>query len=215
MRRIALSAAAVLTAFTLAACGSTSPPTAAPNAPGPMMTAPAADGDHNQADVMFSQMMIPHHEDAIEMAKLAQTRSDNPDVKALAAQIQAAQQPEIEQMRGWLASWGVPNMPAGRGPDGMGPNGRGPDGTVPGGPPAGRPGGMMSSGDMARLEGLSGTEFDREFLTMMTAHHRTAITMAQAVQANGRHEPTQTLAANIIRSQTEEINQMAELLKSI
>jgi uncharacterized protein (DUF305 family) len=77
------------------------------------------------------------------------------------------------------------------------------------------PGEMMSSGDMTKLEGLSGTEFDREFLTMMTAHHQTAINMAQAVQTNGRHEPTMTLATNIIRSQTEEINQMAEMLKSI
>ena len=210
MRRIAVSAAAVLAALTLAACGSTSAPTAAPNTPGPMMTAPAADGDHNQADVMFSRMMIPHHEDAIEMAKLAQTRSDNPDVKALAAQIQAAQQPEIEQMKGWLASWNEPTMPAGMGPDAMGQGGN-----MPSGMPTGMPGGMMSSGDMTKLEGLSGSEFDREFLTMMTAHHETAIKMAQAVQANGRHEPTRTLAANIIRSQTEEINQMAEMLKSI
>jgi uncharacterized protein (DUF305 family) len=215
MRRIALSAVAVLTALTLAACGSTSAPTAAPNAPGPMMTAPAADGDHNQADVMFSRMMIPHHEDAIEMAKLAQTRSNNPDVKALATQIQAAQQPEIEQMKGWLASWNEPTMPAGMGPDRMGPDGMGQGGNMPGGTPTGMPGGMTSSGDTAKLEGLSGTEFDREFLTMMTAHHETAINMARAVQANGRYEPTKTLAANIIRSQTEEINQMAELLKSI
>jgi uncharacterized protein (DUF305 family) len=235
MRRSALSAAAVLTAFTLAACGSTSAPTAAPNAPGPMMTAPTAAGDHNQADVMFAQMMIPHHEQAIEMATLASTRSDNPEVQALAAQIQTAQQPEIEQMRGWLASWGMPTMPAGRGPDGRGPagtgpagtgpdgmgpagrgpDGRGPGGAMPGGPPAGPPGGWMSRGDMTKLEGLSGTEFDREFLTRMTAHHQTAITMAQAVQANGRHEPTKTLATNIIRTQTEEINQMAELLKTV
>jgi uncharacterized protein (DUF305 family) len=50
---------------------------------------------------------------------------------------------------------------------------------------------------------------------MMTVHHQTAITVAQAVQAHGRHEPTKNLAANIIRSQAEEINQMAELLKSI
>lgn len=206
MRRIAVSAAAVLAALTLAACGSTSAPSAAPNTPGPMMTAPAAAGDHNQADVMFSRMMIPHHEDAVEMAKLAQTRSDNPDVKALAAQIQAAQQPEIEQMKGWLTSWNEPTMPSGMGPDAMGQGGD---------MPTGMPGGMMSSGDMTKLEGLSGTEFDREFLTMMTTHHQTAITMAQAVQANGRHEPTKTLAANIIRSQTEEINQMAEMLKSI
>ena len=213
--RIALPAAALLTALTLAACGSTSAPTAAPNTPGPMVTAPAADGDHNQADVMFSRMMIPHHEDAIEMAKLAQTRSDNPDVKALAAQIQAAQQPEIEQMKGWLASWNEPTMPAGMGQGGMGPDGMGQGGNMPGGMPTGMPGGMMSSGDMTKLEGLSGSEFDREFLTMMTAHHETAINMARAVQANGRYEPTKTLAANIISSQTEEINQMAELLKSI
>jgi uncharacterized protein (DUF305 family) len=164
--------------------------------------------------------MIPHHEDAIEMAKLAQTRSNNPDVKALATQIQAAQQPEIEQMKGWLASWNEPTMPAGigpdrMGPDGMGQGGMGQGGNMPGGTPTGMPGGMTSSGDTAKLEGLSGTEFDREFLTMMTAHHETAINMARAVQANGRYEPTKTLAANIIRSQTEEINQMAELLKSI
>ncbi|HVM13176.1 MAG TPA: DUF305 domain-containing protein [Pilimelia sp.] len=78
------------------------------------------------------------------------------------------------------------------------------------------PGGMMmSSEDMAKLEGLSGKDFDREFLTMMTGHHETAINMARAVQANGRYEPTKTLATNIIRSQTDEINQMTELLKSI
>jgi uncharacterized protein (DUF305 family) len=139
MRRIASSAVAVLTALTLAACGSTSAPTTAPNAPAPMMTAPAADGDHNQADVMFSRMMIPHHEDAIEMAKLAQTRSNNPDVKALATQIQAAQQPEIEQMKGWLATWNEPTMPPGMGPDGMGQGGN-----IPGGMPTGMPGPRQS-----------------------------------------------------------------------
>ena len=71
-----------------------------------MTTAPATTGDHNQADVMFAQMMIPHHEQAIEMTELASTRASNADVKALAAQIQAAQQPEINEMRGWFASWG-------------------------------------------------------------------------------------------------------------
>lgn len=207
MRRIAMSAAAVLVALTLAACGSTSTPTAAPNNPGspPMMTAPAADGDHNQADVMFSRMMIPHHEDAIEMAKLAETRANSTDVKALAAQIQAAQQPEINEMKGWLTSWGEPTMPAGVGQGAGAPSG------MPGG---GMPGGMMGSGDMAKLEGLSGKAFDREFLTSMTSHHQGAIDMARAEQANGRYGPAKTMTANIIRTQTDEINQMAELLKS-
>ena len=160
-----------------------------------MTTAPADVGDHNQADVMFAQMMIPHHQQAIEMAQLASSRASNADVKALAAQIQAAQQPEIDEMKGWLVSWNVPVMP-----DGTGHN---------------MPGGMMSSDDMAELEGLTGAAFDREFLTSMTTHHQGAIDMAKAEQANGSYEPAKTMAANIIRTQTEEINTMAELLKSI
>jgi uncharacterized protein (DUF305 family) len=198
MRHLAMTAAAVAAALSLAACGGTSSPTAAPSTTGlmPMMTtAPAAAGDHNQADVMFAQRMIPHHEQAIEMAKLASTRASNAEVKALAAQIRAAQQPEIDEMTGWLSSWGVPSMPNDMG--------------------HGMPGGMMSSDDMAKLEGLSGTEFDREFLTSMTTHHQGAIDMAEAEQANGSYEPAKTMAANVVRTQTDEINKMAELLKSI
>jgi uncharacterized protein (DUF305 family) len=206
MKRIAMPAAAVAAVLALAGCGGTPAPTTAPNNPGstPMMTAPAADGQHNQADVMFARMMIPHHEQAIEMAKLAPTRADSADLKALAAQIQAAQQPEINEMKGWLSAWGEPTMPAGVG-QGAG---------VPSGMPGGMPGGMMGSGDMARLEGLSGNAFDREFLTSMTSHHQGAIDMARAEQANGHYEPAKTLAANIIRTQTEEIATMAELLKA-
>lgn len=197
MRHLAIAAATVAAALTLAACG-TSSPTAAPSTAGsmPMMTtAPAAAGDHNQADVMFAEMMIPHHEQAIEMAQLASTRASSADVKALAAQIQAAQQPEIDEMKGWLASWGVPTMPNNTGHN--------------------MPGGMMNNDDMAKLEGLSGAEFDREFLTAMTTHHQGAIDMAEAEQANGSYEPAKTMAANIIRTQTDEINKMAELLKAL
>jgi uncharacterized protein (DUF305 family) len=199
MRHLAMTAATLAAALTLAACGGgTSSPTAAPPTTGsmPMMTtAPATSGNHNQADVMFAQMMIPHHQQAIEMAQLASTRSSSADVKALAAQIQAAQQPEIDEMKGWLVSWNVAVMP-----DNM---------------THGMSGGMMSSNDMAKLEGLTGTAFDREFLTSMTTHHQAAIEMAKAEQANGQYEPAKTLAANIIRTQTEEINTMNELLKSI
>jgi uncharacterized protein (DUF305 family) len=198
MRHLAITAATVTATLTLAACGGTSSPTAAPSITGsmPMMTtAPAAAGDRNQADVMFAQMMVPHHQQAIEMAQLASTRASSADVTALAGQIQAAQQPEIDEMRGWLTSWGVPTMPNDMG--------------------HGTPGGLMSRDDMAKLEGLSGTVFDREFLSSMTTHHQGAIDMAKAEQANGSYEPAKTMAANIIRTQTEEINKMAELLKGI
>ena len=150
-----------------------------------MTTAPAAGGDHNKADVMFARMMIPHHEEAIEMAQLAVTRASSADVKSLAARIKAAQRPEIDEMKGWLAGWGVPTMP----------------------------GGMANNDDMAKLGGLSGAKFDRAFLTEMTTHHQGAIDMAKAEKTNGSYGPAKTMAANIIRTQTAEINKMTELLK--
>jgi uncharacterized protein (DUF305 family) len=199
MRHLAMTAAAVAAALALAGCGGPSAPTA-PSTTGsmPMMTttpAPAAAGNHNQADVMFAQMMIPHHEQAIEMAQLAASRASSAEVKALAAQIQAAQQPEIDEMKGWLANWGAPTMANNTG--------------------HGTTGGMMSSDEMAKLEGLSGTAFDREFLTLMITHHQGAIDMAKAEQANGSYAPAKTMAANIIRTQTEEITTMNEMLKTI
>jgi uncharacterized protein (DUF305 family) len=100
-------------------------------------------------------------------------------------------------MKGWLASWGEPTTAAGM--DHGGANG----------------GGMMSSEDMTKLEGLTGSAFDREFLTMMTAHHQGAIEMARTEQADGRYKPATTMAADIVRTQSEEIIKMAELQKSI
>jgi uncharacterized protein (DUF305 family) len=67
---------------------------------------PAA-GPHNDADVMFAQMMIPHHEQAIEMSDMILAKDGvNGEITELAQQIKDAQAPEIAQMRGWLAGWG-------------------------------------------------------------------------------------------------------------
>jgi uncharacterized protein (DUF305 family) len=74
---------------------------------------------------------------------------------------------------------------------------------------------MMSSDDMAKLEGLTGSAFDREFLTMMTAHQQGAIEMARTEQADGRYKPAKTMASDIMRTQSEEIIKMAELQRSI
>lgn len=68
---------------------------------------------------------------------------------------------------------------------------------------------------MTKLEGRSGPAFDREILTPMTTHHEGAIEMARTEQTNGRYEPAKAMAANMIRTQSEEINKMAELLKAI
>jgi uncharacterized protein (DUF305 family) len=62
----------------------------------------------NDADATFAQQMIPHHQQAVTMAELAGTRATDPEVKRLAAQIKAAQGPEITTMTGWLSAWGKP-----------------------------------------------------------------------------------------------------------
>ncbi len=155
-------------------------------------------------------MMIPHHQQAVEMAKLAASRAGNPQVKQLAATIEAAQQPEIATMTGWLTTWGqpttmpgMPGMPSassGHGGHDMG------GGTMPG---------MMSEGDMMILEGLTGAEFDRSFLTMMTAHHQGAVDMAKAEQTEGLYRPAIDLAKSIQTSQTTEIRTMKDLLSKL
>ncbi len=174
--------AAVLTAslLTLAACGNDDNDTAA---------------GHNDADVTFAQQMIPHHQQAIEMAELAETRAESPEVKDLAADIEAAQDPEIETMTGWLESWGEDVSPSGE-------HGGGHDTA-----------GMMSEDDMADLEAASGAEFDQMFLTMMIEHHEGAIEMAKTEQSEGEYADAVELAEDIEMAQTEEIQTMQGLLK--
>ena len=62
----------------------------------------------SDTDIAFAQLMIPHHQQAIEMADLAATNATSAEVKALAAQIKAAQDPEISMMTQWLTGWGAP-----------------------------------------------------------------------------------------------------------
>ncbi|WP_169983857.1 DUF305 domain-containing protein [Microbispora sp. H10836] len=206
MKRLAISAALLGAGLLASACGSTdtaahdmsatSSMSAVPaESPAPA-TSPAA--DHNDRDIWFAQMMIPHHRQALEMAKLAEDRAGSSKVKELAKQIEAAQDPEIQTMTGWLESWGV-QAP---GEDGM-PM----DHTDHGMP------GMMSGEDMKKLEGLKGAAFDKAFLTMMIQHHEGAITMAKEEQGAGVYEPAKQMADSIITGQSAEISTMKKLLQ--
>ena len=112
--RVAVAAAAATLVLGLAAC---SDGDGHMGADGSMLggspaasSAPASADDHDQADVMFSMMMVPHHLQAIEMSDLVPSRSTDPELIALARQIKAAQQPEVDTMTTWLASWGAEPM---------------------------------------------------------------------------------------------------------
>ncbi len=188
-------------------------------------------GAHNEADVAYVQMMIPHHEQAVEMAELVPSRSSNPDVVALAAQIEQAQAPEIEQMEGWLKAWGEPapsNVPMpGNGETtagGMDHGGMGHGSAMPSMPMTSMPGmsgmpgmeggghGMMTGDQMQALESAKGPEFDRMWLEMMIEHHRGAVASSEQILNTGESEQVRQLAQQIVSSQQAEIAQMETLL---
>ncbi|MEV8516446.1 DUF305 domain-containing protein [Dactylosporangium sp. NPDC051484] len=204
VRRAVLAGAALATALLLGACGGGHDPM--PGMQSGHATAPggsaspgrASSAAFNDADVMFAQMMIPHHQQAVEMAALAGTRAADPEVKSLAARIEAAQEPEIKTMTGWLAEWGRPApMMSG------GMNHSGAHSAMPG---------MMSDADMARLKAATGKDFDRQFCTMMIAHHRGAIAMAEDELAGGVNTDAKDLARQIITAQQAEIDTMNTFL---
>lgn len=151
--------------------------------------------DVNAADVMFVQMMIPHHEQAIEMSDLLLAKDGiDEDVRALAEQIKAAQQPEIDLMETWLDEWGM-DMPGMGDMDGMGHGD-----------------GMMSEDDMEALEAATGVEASRLFLEQMIEHHEGAIEMAEDQIDDGENADVIALSESIVESQTAEIATMKQLL---
>ncbi|MGC0368725.1 DUF305 domain-containing protein [Microbacterium sp. SLBN-111] len=153
-------------------------------------TAPTADA--NEADLMFVSMMIPHHEQAIEMSDTLLSKSGIDErVTALAQQIKDAQTPEIQRMKGWLEDWNA-------GAADMGGMDHGD--------------GMMSDGDMQSLEQASGAEAARLFIQQMIDHHQGAIDMARQEQTDGQNSDAIALATAIVEAQTSEIATMKELL---
>lgn len=138
-------------------------------------------------DQMFAAMMIPHHEQAIQMSELALLNTTNPEILALATEIKAAQGPEIEQMK----SWGSSKM----------------------GSHAGHmmDEGMLTDDEMAQLKEARGAEFDRLFLEGMIKHHQGAIQMADMI-IDSVNEEAALLGKNIVDSQSAEIERMRQLL---
>jgi len=196
-RRIAIIVAALLAAAILTAC-STDPDEPmnsmdSQSQETTSMSGETAPDSGREDDVMFAQMMIPHHEQAVEMADVALDQSTSSvEVRQLAVDIKAAQDPEIETMRGWLDAWGAPQEPSG----GMGHDS-----------------GMMSQGDMGALASAEGAEFDQMWLTMMIEHHEGAITMARDALATTANADVATMAEDIIAAQEAEIATMQALLE--
>jgi uncharacterized protein (DUF305 family) len=155
---------------------------------------------YNTTDVMFVQGMIPHHEQAVTMSTMAQTRASDPKVVDLATRINAAQQPEIDEMGSWLADWDVDqsatnhHLAMGHGSSGM------------------QMQGMLTAAQLEALANESGAAFDARYLRDMIEHHEGAVVMAKNVKAMGWSPRVSNLADAIIVSQTKEIALMQKWL---
>ncbi|GIJ27396.1 lipoprotein [Micromonospora qiuiae] len=174
-------------------------PVLMPGRPGePAKTAAANDisalprQPHNNADVRFVTMMIPHHEQALVMARLVADRGENPQLKSIAERILAAQGPEIKFLEVWLADRGLDRDSGGDHRHTMS--------------------GMQSAEALNRLTAARGVEFDRMFVAMMTDHHQGAIEMADEVLALGTDGIVNEMASSVVVEQAVEINRMREAL---
>ena len=149
-------------------------------------------------DAHFIEQMIPHHEDAITMAKLAQTRATRSEVKELADNIINSQGKEITQMKSWYKDWFGRELPTG---DAV-MNQHGMMGNT-----SGMHMGMMGNeSDLASLE--SSEDFDRTFVEHMIPHHQMAVMMASMLKNGTNRAEMKQLAEEIISAQTQEIDQM-------
>ncbi|WP_247828537.1 DUF305 domain-containing protein [Arthrobacter antioxidans] len=228
-RSLSLASLSVAALITLSACGSSGGDTAGTSgessaAAAPSATAQASTGatteatpgsseataEHNDVDVMFAQMMIPHHQQAVEMSDMMLSKDNiSPEITDLATKIKDAQGPEIETMTGWLEAWDEPMEPEG----GMEGHSMSTMGSDMGG--SGSMEGMMSEDQMSQLESAEGTEASRIFLESMTAHHEGAVSMAENEIENGQNPQAIELAETIVETQNAEIAEMEELLAGL
>jgi len=185
---------------------------------------------HSAADVRFMQDMIPHHQQALEMAALVGARTNAPALIEAAGRIEASQRDEIAFMQQWLAARGEsapdpqarPAMHAAHGNasldthsshDAHGSNDNAPDGMAPHGMV-----GMASPEQMAALAQAEGSDFDRQFLQLMINHHAGALTMVEELlkQSGSAYDPTLLEFVNDIgNDQAAEIERMSTLLATV
>ena len=163
---------------------------AAPHEHAAMVSSPgAAEAPY---DLQFIDTMIAHHQAGIDMAKLADGRADDDDLKELTKDIIEDQGAEITKMTEWRNAW-FPDKPQ----------------------PAinmDLPG--MSHGvsgmDLAKLGSLNGTEFDKEFVNQMIPHHEGAIEMAKDLVNRTQRTELKELGGAIVTEQQEDIDDMKE-----
>ena len=150
----------------------------------------SSNANYTGADIMFLQMMIPHHQQAIDISNLALKSSQDPELIELAKIIARDQAAEIKQMKAWLTDAGA-SEDMGHSMDGMG--------------------GMLNDDELAALSAATGKEFDVLWLKGMTEHHDGAIHMTQMIE-DAQNADIKVFGTKVIKDQSEQIDQMKKML---
>ena len=190
--------AALVLVTALTACGRAA--TGVAQAPAPVQVSP-----FTEADVRFLTAMIPHHSQAVAMARMAETRTETRAIQVLAGRIISAQVDEITLMQQWLRERNQP-IPD---PGAMHHQHGGAHAEMPG---------MLSAEQLAQLEAARGAEFDRLFLTFMIQHHRGAVQMVTELLGSygaAQDDFVFKLASDVNVDQTTEIARMQLMLADV
>ncbi|PND56873.1 DUF305 domain-containing protein [Mycobacterium sp. ENV421] len=191
LSRIVAVAAALATAVVVSSCSNTEGMSERATSTAPASQAVAA---HNADDVMFAQMMIPHHQQAVDLAAIAAVHTTNQAVRTLAGKISDEQQPEIDAMKALLVQWDVDPTMGDHSGHGAAMQG------------------MVDDATMTKLKSLNGPQFDTLWLQAMIGHHQGAIEMAKAEIANGQSADLTAMAKSMVTAQQAEIDQMKQML---
>jgi uncharacterized protein (DUF305 family) len=188
-----------------------------------MLAARQADPSTSSAEAGFARDMQQHHDQAVAMALIVRDTSVDPQIRSLAYDIATSQAQQSGQMYAWLNDWGLPQASAdppmswmsqpllggssgsghGHGAPSAEPSATVSPGTMPG---------LATEADLASLREAAGTEADVLFLTLMLAHHRGGVEMADAILDRSDHPLVTTLARAIVFAQSGEIDYMEDLL---
>ena len=145
------------------------------------------------ADIMFLQMMIPHHQQAIDISNIALKTSKNAELLSLAKTIIDAQTSEITQMKSWLKDAGA-STDTGHSMHGMG--------------------GMLDDSELSALSAANGGVFDKLWLEGMIGHHDGAIHMTQMIK-DASNPDIKAFGEKVVKDQSAQIVQMKAMLKKL
>nr|WP_244945626.1 DUF305 domain-containing protein [Couchioplanes caeruleus] len=157
-----------------------------------------AEGKHNDTDVMYLQMMVAHHEQGLEMVRLAGKTAQRDDIKILAQAVDATQSDEVALMKSWLADWKKPATVD------HAPSAHADHGGLP----------ATSEKEIAALRKAKGEAFEKAFLNLFVAHQHNAVEMAQMERTDGENAEAKAFADRVRDSRTDQIKQMLTLMNN-